>query len=473
MVTGKADNTKNVGKEKAGFYKPPQPDVDVSGENPEGMQEPSALGAQSQGSGNNSNNSNRSGVMPKGSKWNSLLMVVAGVVLSVVIGMFIFVKGGTYTTDLTALQKITTDNTAKVDTAVKNVTGLIGDANNKITDATKQMGNSIDIKMANYALKSDITSMQNNIDKLASKSDMQNSISVLANKNDLSGLAKQADVDSKLKDYATSKDIVANNTRIDALDKQVKDLQDSVTKLVTASTPSKPVNTGTPTSTIGNVSIKVTSSSGTIIPEGTYDFAGNTYKVSTIDVLSGGSGYKSTPVIRVTGGIGDGVSARAVVVGGTVTGIIVDNGGEGYLNRPTQLQVSFLGGGCTVSAVAVVSTMELTDLTLDPTITIKITNGENYNISNLIFDLVLLADNDVPSSNVVNKLKLNGTNASFRNTYTDSQMFTFETSGSGITIYANTTKYIYITPSILLKNANTDGDINFDVSALLVDFSRS
>ena len=189
--------------------------------------------------------------------------------------------------------------------------------------------------------------------------------------------------------------------------------------------------------------------------------------------MSGGSGYKSTPVIRVTGGIGDGVSARAVVVGGTVTGIIVDNGGEGYLNRPTQLQVSFLGGGCTVSAVAVVSTMELTDLTLDPTITIKITNGENYNISNLIFDLVLLADNDVPSSNVVNKLKLNGTNASFRNTYTDSQMFTFETSGSGITIYANTTKYIYITPSILLKNANTDGDINFDVSALLVDFSRS
>ena len=479
MVTGKTDNAKNVGKEKAGFYKPPQPDVDVSGENPEGMQEPSALGVQSQGSGNNSNNSNRSGVMPKGSKWNSLLMVVAGVVLSVVIGMFIFVKGGTYTTDLTALQKITTDNTAKVDTAVKNVTGLIGDANNKITDATKQMGNSIDIKMANYALKSDITSMQNNIDKLASKSDMQNSISVLANKNDLSGLAKQvvifcsADVDSKLKDYAVSKDLITSNTRIDTLDKQVKDLQDSVTKLVAASTPNKPVNTGTPTSTIGNVSIKVTSSSGTIIPEGTYDFAGNTYKVSAIDVLAGGSGYTSTPIVRVTGGNGSGVSARAVVAGGIVTGIIVDNGGDGYLNRPSVLQVSLIGGGCTISAAAVVSTMELTDLTLDPTITIKITNGENYNISNLIFDLVLLADNDVPSSNVVNKLKLNGTNASFRNTYTDSQMFTFETSGSGITIYANTTKYIYITPSILLKNANTDGDINFDVSALLVDFSRS
>lgn len=57
--------------------------------------------------------------------------------------------------------------------------------------------------------------------------------------------------------------------------------------------------------------------------------------VSSVTVVSGGSGYASVPAVTFSGGAGTGAAATAVVTGGVVTAINVTAGGSGYTSAPT------------------------------------------------------------------------------------------------------------------------------------------
>ena len=57
--------------------------------------------------------------------------------------------------------------------------------------------------------------------------------------------------------------------------------------------------------------------------------------VSSVTVVSGGSGYTSAPAVTFSGGGGTGAAATAVVTDGVVTAINVTNGGSGYTTDPS------------------------------------------------------------------------------------------------------------------------------------------
>jgi hypothetical protein len=57
--------------------------------------------------------------------------------------------------------------------------------------------------------------------------------------------------------------------------------------------------------------------------------------VSSVTVVSGGSGYTTVPAVTFTGGGGTGAAATATVTGGVVTAITVTSGGTGYTTDPT------------------------------------------------------------------------------------------------------------------------------------------
>lgn len=59
--------------------------------------------------------------------------------------------------------------------------------------------------------------------------------------------------------------------------------------------------------------------------------------VTSITVVSGGSGYVSPPAVTISGGGGSGAAATANISGGAVTSITVNNAGSGYTNAPTVL----------------------------------------------------------------------------------------------------------------------------------------
>jgi hypothetical protein len=279
---------------------------------------------------------------------------------------------------------------------------------------------------------------------------------------------------------ALQKSINDQKAQLDSLNTKLTQLLATSTPTPTSSNPSNPSSSTSTTSTLGKVTLKVTSYSGTIIPQGTFDFAGNTYAVASIDINSGGSGYTIAPTFRISGGTGSGATAHAILGTGTlntsVVSIIVDSPGSGYINtaggRPTiEFINNSFGAGSSASFSINNLNMAFTTQTTDPTITLKLTNAESYDINNLIFDLYLNSDQELNSSNIATKMKLVGTNATFRSIYSDSQEFDFESSGNGLSILAGKTKYVYITPTITLKNVINDADVNFIVTAKIIDFS--
>lgn len=66
--------------------------------------------------------------------------------------------------------------------------------------------------------------------------------------------------------------------------------------------------------------------------------------VASIAVSTTGSGYRSEPIVTISGGTGTGATARAVISNGQVTGFIVTNPGTGY-SPADALTVSITGGG--------------------------------------------------------------------------------------------------------------------------------
>ena len=71
--------------------------------------------------------------------------------------------------------------------------------------------------------------------------------------------------------------------------------------------------------------------------------------VTAITVTAGGSGYTTAPTVTITGD-GKGAKARAVVSGGAVTSVVIDDPGTGY----TTATVAFGGPGTGAAATATV-----------------------------------------------------------------------------------------------------------------------
>jgi FtsP/CotA-like multicopper oxidase with cupredoxin domain len=71
--------------------------------------------------------------------------------------------------------------------------------------------------------------------------------------------------------------------------------------------------------------------------------------LSGINVIGGGAGYTSIPLVSITGGGGTGAFAYATVSGGHVTSVQLSNPGTGFTSAPT---ITFIGGGATASAAA-------------------------------------------------------------------------------------------------------------------------
>ena len=69
--------------------------------------------------------------------------------------------------------------------------------------------------------------------------------------------------------------------------------------------------------------------------------------VSEITVTTGGSGYKSSPLVSIVGGGGSGAAATAIITKGVVSRILINSGGTGYTSQP---QITIVGGGGTGAA---------------------------------------------------------------------------------------------------------------------------
>jgi hypothetical protein len=84
------------------------------------------------------------------------------------------------------------------------------------------------------------------------------------------------------------------------------------------------------------------------------------YRIQSITVIDGGSGYTRIPRVTITGGGGSGAVATAEIDASTgqVTAVIVDSPGSGYTSQPTVIFSG--GGGDVVSAVAYVNFVQTT-----------------------------------------------------------------------------------------------------------------
>ena len=79
--------------------------------------------------------------------------------------------------------------------------------------------------------------------------------------------------------------------------------------------------------------------------------------VNTVNIVSGGSGYTSAPLVTITGGGGRGALATATVTAGVVTAITLTSVGSGYTTVPTVTISAPTGaGGTTATATAAIYT---------------------------------------------------------------------------------------------------------------------
>jgi hypothetical protein len=90
-------------------------------------------------------------------------------------------------------------------------------------------------------------------------------------------------------------------------------------------------------------------------------------RVTSIRVLTGGSGYTTSPTVAFTGGGGSNATASALVTSGTVTEIIVLNGGSSYETAPSVAITGGGGSGATVVAYIGGPPSRWRDAPTDPT----------------------------------------------------------------------------------------------------------
>ena len=81
------------------------------------------------------------------------------------------------------------------------------------------------------------------------------------------------------------------------------------------------------------------------------------YTVTSIELVSAGSGYISPPKVIISNGSGTGATATALISNGAVSRIILLTNGKGYLSAPS---ITFTGGltaaGVTARAIAIIGT---------------------------------------------------------------------------------------------------------------------
>jgi hypothetical protein len=82
-----------------------------------------------------------------------------------------------------------------------------------------------------------------------------------------------------------------------------------------------------------------------------YDHVG--FTVQRIELVDGGSGYNSNPVVRIEGGYGSGATAKAYIANGRVNRLVLITSGTGYLKAPTIT----IDGGLSVTGVAARATV--------------------------------------------------------------------------------------------------------------------
>jgi hypothetical protein len=104
--------------------------------------------------------------------------------------------------------------------------------------------------------------------------------------------------------------------------------------------------------TTPSVTISGGGGSGATAVAGFLSFAKGTVGVL---VTAGGSGYTSPPAVTISGGGGANANAVAIVNGGAITSVVVDNPGSGYTSNPT---VSFTGGGGNGASATAIATVD-------------------------------------------------------------------------------------------------------------------
>jgi hypothetical protein len=118
---------------------------------------------------------------------------------------------------------------------------------------------------------------------------------------------------------------------------------------------------------LGNQVISSTIQNGKISSNGIGDLSAYPWKnwsdnlgfvVLSIEITDGGSGYLTPPVVTITSNSGNGASAKAFIVNGSVNRIVLLNHGSKYLEAP---EITFTGGystqtGRSAKAVAIIGT---------------------------------------------------------------------------------------------------------------------
>jgi hypothetical protein len=96
------------------------------------------------------------------------------------------------------------------------------------------------------------------------------------------------------------------------------------------------------------------------------------YRIASINLTNGGSGYTSNPTVTITGGVGSTSNPTATVTRGfPITGLTLTSGGTNYTSVPS---ISFTGGGGGTGAAAT-STIITTSTMTYPVASITITSG--------------------------------------------------------------------------------------------------
>ena len=152
---------------------------------------------------------------------------------------------------------------------------------------------------------------------------------------------------------------------------------------------------------LGTTTFDATQSNITGIEETTFDsrftftvnaYAEDTatvlYKVSTVQIVNGGSGYASPPTLQFSspapGSTAVVATATAITIGGVITSIVILEQGAGYLDSATLTITESFGGSGAVLTPVMVETGATDAISVFKTFTVRVVRAYNAPYQNLI-----------------------------------------------------------------------------------------